>query len=121
MFNFIFWSIMGATISCLYSLLRVVFVDQSKELSFSVNINRIIAGFVIGQSLFLLLLSKYENKNIFLFEIIIFLLLLLYFVLIFIEDFKTEKITPGKIIETIVVVILIGFVILKSVQYLIFL
>ena len=39
MFNFIFWGIMGATISCLYSLLRVVFVDQSKELSFSVNIN----------------------------------------------------------------------------------
>jgi hypothetical protein len=121
MFNFIFWSIMGATISCLYSLLRVVFVYQSKELSFSVNINRIIAGFVVGQSLFLLLLSRYENKNIFLFEIIIFLLLLLYFVLIFIEDFKTEKIKPGKIIETIVLVVLIGFVILKSVQYLIFL
>ena len=118
MLDFLFWGIMGATTSCFYSILRILFVEQNKEVLFSVNINRIIAGFLIGQSLFILLLSKYEDKSYFLFEIIIFLLFILYFILIFIDDFKIDRISTYKTIENILLIFIIGGILLKSVQYL---
>ena len=117
MLNFAFWGLLGGTVSCLYSLLRVLFVTGDREFSLLVNLNRVITGIFIGLSIFFLLLSKYESKTILYIEILIFLVIFLYFI---IEDVKIEKISISKYLETILLTITIGVILFKSIQYILY-
>ena len=120
MLNFAFWGLLGGTVSCLYSLLRVLFVTGDSEFSLLVNLNRVITGIFIGLSIFFLLLSRYESKTILYIEILIFLVIFLYFILVFIEDVKIEKISISKYMETILLTITIGVILFKSIQYILY-
>ena len=120
MLNFAFWGLLGGTVSCLYSLLRVLFVTGDREFSLLVNLNRIITGIFIGLSIFFVLLSRYESKTILYFEILVFLVIFLYFILVFIENIKIEKISISKYLETILLTITIGLILFKSIQYILY-
>jgi hypothetical protein len=54
------------------------------------------------------------------FEILVFLVIFLYFILVFIEDIKIEKISISKYLETILLTITIGVILFKSIQYILY-